>query len=685
MAWIVRSVPVLVGALAVLLYAESLQSPFQYDDWFTAVASSPDQLPAGRALPSDPERFRPVTTASRAVDHAWELVWPDAVRRFPALGFHLTSILLHGAASVLVWWVVRLWWSDPLVAAVAAALFAVHPFNAEAANYISARSSVLAACAELLALGAYTLWRTGRGRGWWVAAFAGSAAALGAKESAITLPALLWLAEAAVIAPTDTWRARASRLWPWGVLVAGYVAVRFGFVTDVSGGFDYSAGDRIEALAVGLWVVGLAARDFWWPWFLSAEHGIDTLRGAAAWGVVGIAFATLVLGVWAWQQRERARHTGISLAAFGALWWVLAALPPLALPFITHVALYQEHRYYLAGVGFVAAIGWFTARGGRTLANRTGTTLPVVIAAGVLAGLSLMSHSRTVLWKSEVALWTDATEKAPRSPLAYAMLGAAYLGQDRPDLAVTPLERATVLDPRYPLAATNLGAAYAKLDRWEEAVIQYRRALAIDPEYHLARSNLTLAYQRAGRWSEAIAEYEILARQLGETSDLRLRIGALALQAGDMDRAEASFKLALADDSAAYAAWFNLGLVEDRRGFAPKAEEYFRRALALNPADPDVHYRLGVLAARSGRADEAVRAFENALARHPGHALAHYDLARVVDALGRRDEAAVHYRRFLEAAPPDPVWEPARREVTARLVSLGASPGTGEPLPRAIQ
>lgn len=670
MSWFGKSAPVLIGALAVLLYAESAWSPFQYDDWFTAVASSPDRLPAGRALPPDPEQLRPVTTASRAVDYAWGLVLPDATRRYPAMGFHLTTIMLHGVVAMLVWWLVRLWWSDPLVAAIAATLFVVHPFNAEAANYISARSSVLAACAELAALGAYTVWRRGSGRPWWVVAFGGAVLALGAKESAITLPVLLWLVDAMVIAPDDSWKVRASRLWPWVLLVAGFVAARLVLVTDVTGGVEYSAGDRAEAFATGLWVLWLAARDFWWPWFLSAEHGIEPLRGGMAWTVLAITAITFVLVAWAWTRRTQLRHALGGLILFGVLWWVAAALPTLALPFLTHVALYQEHRFYLAGVGFVIVCGWLAARGARALAGRTGVVVPATIAAAILMGLSALSHARTVVWKSEVSLWTDASAKAPGSAVAHAMLGAAYLEQDRPDLAVQPLERAVSLDSRYPLAATNLGAAYAKLDRWDEAVTQYRHALTLDPEFDLARSNLALAYEYARRWNDAITEYEVLAQRAGREGEVRLRIGALALQAGDLDKAEASFKQVLAHDPSAYPALFNLGLVEDRRGRASEAERYFRRALALNAADPDVHYRLGVLAARAGRADEAVQAFEDALARDHGHALAHYDLARLFDALGRHQQAAAHYRRFLETAPPDPVWGPARREVMARLRAL---------------
>ncbi len=685
MSWLVRAAPVLVGTFAVLLYVESIHSPFQYDDWFTVAESGPDRLPAGRVLAAHPEAFRPVTTVSRTLDRAWGMVWADAVRDHPALGFHLTTVLLHGLASVLVWWVVRLWWGDAMIAAAAGALFAVHPLNAEAANYISARSSVLAACAELAALGAYTLWRRGSGRPWWVAAFVGAALALGAKESALTLPVLLWLVDAMVIAPTDSWKVRVARLWPWGLLVAAYAAARLLFVMDVTGGLDYSAGDRGDAFATGLWVMWLAARDFWWPWFLSAEHGIETVRGALAWSALGATLVAIVLVVWAWPRREPLRNTGVGTIVFGICWWVVAASPSLALPLLTHVALYQEHRFYLASVGFVAMAGWLAARGARALVPRTGPAVPAALIGLVLVGLAALSHNRTVVWRSEDALWADAAAKAPRSALAHAMLGAAYLEQDRPDLAVEPLERAVHLDSNYPLAATNLGAAYARLDRWEEAVTQYRRALTLDPDFDLARSNLALAYEHLRRWPEAMAEYEILARRAGREEDVRLRIGALALQAGDLEKAEASFQRVLARDPSGYAALFNLGLVNDRRGRASEAERFFQRALAVNPADPDVHYRLGILAARTGRVDDALRAFEDALARDPQHFLTHYDLARLVDALGHRDQAAAHYRRFLETAPAVPAWASARHEAASWLAEMDPPPGASGVMQRSPQ
>jgi tetratricopeptide (TPR) repeat protein len=655
-----RWTPILIAGLAALLYAESLSSPFQYDDWFT-VAAKPADLAQAQHVPSAPEEFRPVTTASRVIDYSWATLIPALAAYGDAAGYHVTAIALHGLAAVLVWWLVRIWWRDELAAAAAGVLFAVHPFNSEAVNYISARSSVLSACAELAALGAYTLWCRGRG-GWWrPASLVGAALALGAKESAVTLPLLLWLIDATVVRPMDAWRARAARVWPWVALVAAYVASRLLVVSDLTGGSEYSSGDRVAALATGAWVIGLAARDAWWPMWLSVEHGVEPLRGAAAWFVLATAVAA-VGAVFVWWRRGRFGSETGRAAVFSLAWWTTAALPVLALPFITHVALYLENRFYLAAAGFAMFGGRLAARALRMTTARAGAAASVALALAAVAGLGAVSHARTTVWKSETALWRDAAAASPRSALAHAMLGAAYLDQRRPDLAVEPLERAVRLDPRYPLAATNLGAAYASVDRWDDAIAQFQGALSVDPDYHQARRNLALAYQQARRWADAIAEYEVLARRAGEDNEIRLRIGALALQMGDLDQAVASLAAVITRDPDSYPAWFNLGLAETRRGRASEAKHAFERARSLNPNDPDVHYQLGVLAARAGRSAEAVHSLEAALARNREHFLAHYELARLADVSGRRDAAADHYQRFLETAPTAPAWASARAE-----------------------
>ena len=663
--------------LAVLMYAETLRSPWQYDDWVT-VAGNPALASLRSALsPADmSEGYRPVTAASYAVDAAWERVAPGLVARDSTVPFHATNVAIHGIVVLLVAALALRWWADPLAAGLAAAVVAVHPFNAEAVNYVSARASLLAACWELAALGAYTLWvGSSRRRGAWLAASLGaSALALGAKESAVTLPVLLWLVDRLVIAPDLGWRARARRQWPWWGLVAAYLLVRLFAFTDVSGGADYSEGARIAAWRTGLAVVWMGARDWLWPFRLGVDHGVEVVSIEAGIGAAALTLVVLVLTVWGWSRRR----TFIVLAPW---WWAIAAVPAMILPFITHVALYQENRFYLSGVGLAWGAGWMGAAGWRWARARWGAGVPAILGVLILAGLVVMTHARNVVWKTEIALWTDAVKTAPGSALAHNMLGAAYLAERRSGPAVPVLEEAVRLDPAYPRAASNLGAAYAMQGRWDEAIARFRRALALDPAFHHARRNLADAYERTGRRREALAEYDALRRAMPDDVEVSLRFGATALRLEEWSRAEEAFRAILERDGRSSAALFNLGLVEEGRARWDEASRYYRLALAVDASDPDGHFRLGLLASRAGRDDEAVSEYEAALTLAPDHYLAHANLARVYEGRGQADLAAEHYRRFLAAAPGTADWAEARRSAEARLRELLRPRGRVAPRP----
>ncbi len=111
--------------------------------------------------------------------------------RNPA-GYHAVNLLLHLIAVALLWDVLRRLVSAK-AAWIAAAIFAVHPFQAEPVNYIFARSTLLATVLCLASLAAWT-----RGRRWWAVAWFG--AALLAKEECVAFPVFLALFEVLEIA-----------------------------------------------------------------------------------------------------------------------------------------------------------------------------------------------------------------------------------------------------------------------------------------------------------------------------------------------------------------------------------------------------------------------------------------------------------------------------------------------------
>jgi len=665
-------VVILPALCAVLVYAETLQSPFQYDDWVTVV-DNPALTSAWAARPWSGGGYRPVTMTSYFLDSGWRVLAPALFLDGPTSTFHATNVILHGFVVGLVAAIGLLWWSDPLAAGVAALIVAVHPFNAEAVNYISARASLLAACWELAALGAYTLWaRSSRRRPLWLATALGSALlAMGSKESAITLPLLIWLVDYAVIDPDSGWHARVRRLWPWFALSGVFLVIRLFASSDVSGSLDYSEGARGAALLTALATLWLGARDWLWPSRLSVEHGVDVVSGAGGAAAVTLTVMAFLLIVWSWGRRHRGGASWDRIVAFALAWWTFCALPAMVLPFMTHVALYQENRFYLAGAAPSWALGWVVAASLRPLRIRWGVVVPAVLGGLTLVIVGYLTHMRNDVWKTEPGLWVDAVKKAPGSALAWNMLGAAYLAQGWPDRAVPALEEAVRLDPRYPRAANNLGAAYAGQQRWNEAVIQFQRTLALDPAFEQAKHNLADAYEREGRLAESISVYEEIEREQPDDPEVLLRLGGVALRLPDLAKAERAFLAVLARDSRSYPALFNLGLVAEGGEQWDNAKRYYRQALSVNAADPDVHFRLGLIASRTGRSSEAISAYQDALRLAPGHYLAHINLAQVFEAQGQRDLAAEHYRDFMRVVPQTVEWTEARTRAESRLRELG--------------
>ena len=79
--------------------------------------------------------YRPVLLTSFAIDY---LIWGGS----PA-GFHLTSIFLHAANSVLIFFLITKLFGKRLLAALTSILFTIHPVQTEAITYASGRTDPL--------------------------------------------------------------------------------------------------------------------------------------------------------------------------------------------------------------------------------------------------------------------------------------------------------------------------------------------------------------------------------------------------------------------------------------------------------------------------------------------------------------------------------------------------------------
>lgn len=177
--------------------------------------------------------YRPVSSFSYALDY-W--VWG-----LSPVGYHLTNLVLHGVATVLVALVVAEMTGRSSTGQLTGVLFALHPLMAEIVPAAARRHDIVMAIFMLGSLLLFIKSRNERGtrrRRLLGGALVMFAFALGAKEPALMVPGLVFVWTALQQVGTD--RREALRtvirdVTPFAVVTLAYLAVRFAVLGELGG------------------------------------------------------------------------------------------------------------------------------------------------------------------------------------------------------------------------------------------------------------------------------------------------------------------------------------------------------------------------------------------------------------------------------------------------------------------
>jgi tetratricopeptide (TPR) repeat protein len=457
----------LAGALAA--FGASLGSGFHFDDY--AIFSDPIlRSSSGLAHLFDLRQTRPLTYLSFWLNYQIGGDHP--------IGYHAVNLLLHLGAVLLAYECLRRLLPER-AAVIAAALFAIHPIQAEAVNYVWARSILLATVGCLASLLAWL-----DGRQW--TAVAWFAAALLAKEECAAFPLMLW-----VVGPGKT-RGLAAML-----LLSMAAGGRVIYATLVTPGAPagFQAGiSPWRYLAAQSVVILRYLRLLIVPYGFTVDPEVK----APMW--LGMAAWASILGavVFAWRGSPVKN-------------WVIAGLI-LLIPsssIFPAADLAADRRMYLPMLAFAAALGLVLAQVKTPWAT-----------AGLGAVLLACSVARTAVWMSEESLWREAVERAPDKvrpkiqlaralpaaralellnqarglapydPAIAAETGKVLLAEGQPEAALQEFGRALALAPHDARNLNNRGVALQALWQTEAARQDFKRALALDPNLSEARENL---------------------------------------------------------------------------------------------------------------------------------------------------------------------------------------------------
>lgn len=452
---------VLVAAVAVAASSSALGGGFVGDDRYLVVDNPllsadtpwPELLLGrwgGRAGGAFERRmnagyYRPASAAALRLERR---LFGDS----PA-GYHAVSVALHALASLLVL-ALALRVAPPAGAGIAGLVFAAHAVHAEPVAAIHYQTTLLSGLFVLAAL-AVNARRPEGARGSPVRGTATAllyALALGSKEEAIVLPALLFLYDAAIRGerPRALLRPRYLALF---AIAAAYLVLRARLAPEQ--GFTYFRDETpYERVATMLGVFGLYARllvlphplcpFYEWSILPPARSVLEPLALAGIAAAAALAAGVAIAGAVVRRGGAPDRVAAARAALFALLFVPVSLLPFSQVIPILNVA--AERFLYVGSAGFAVLVGLAGARAlGRGRA-------PVRAAAAALLGgyvllLGGLSHARGLDWRSDEALHAATVRDFPESLSARLALAELALSRGRWDEARRHAEAAIRISP----------------------------------------------------------------------------------------------------------------------------------------------------------------------------------------------------------------------------------------------
>lgn len=569
----------LLIAATLVVYAPALRNGFVWDD--TALVLRDPLIRSWRLIPEGFAHFlfldatasdfyRPLQRVTFTADyalHGFGAPW----------GWHLTSILVHAAAAVALFFLARRLLGCNGPAFAAALVWAVHPVFTSAVTYVAGRADPLAAMFGFaaLALGLRTLQTPGRAP----LATAGTAlcflAALLSKESGVAALLVWFLILAAQRAPGRVWGR-------WLAIAAPVLAVYLGLRLSAQRvpppeppTTPLATRPVLAARAVAEYAGLLIA-----PATLRMERDVritarsmpETAALRHAQTALGVALAA-ALGAWAWRARRRQPQVALCLAAFA-----IAYLPVSNL-FALNATVAEHWLYVPAAFLCIAAIAsshaWLAARGP---ALRGGA---LAVFACWIAFLGIRTGAQQAAWLDQRAFLETTVANGGDSARMFINLGQLESNAGRYDAARAHFRKALERAPNQPLAwfgvanvairTRDFAAARDALDKADapllkaevlqaRAVLEHlesgrdsgdllAQAVAAAPKSWAARKRWIEYLDGCGRTAEAVRELSaLLAREPFRAESWRM-LGALLDRAGNRAAARAAYGEAMRRDA----------------------------------------------------------------------------------------------------------------------------------------
>jgi Flp pilus assembly protein TadD len=426
---------------------------------------------------------------------------------------HLTSLFLHIANTLLLFWVLKRMTRAVWPSAFVAALFALHPLHVESVAWVSERKDVLSSLFWMLTMAAYVIYAERPSIGRYVLVLIAFGLGLMAKPMLVTLPFVLLLLDfwplgrfawfdSESLRP-DYQRATAYRLigekMPLFVLSAASCIVTY-TIQKSSGTIPLKellplnvrvANALVSYISYVGKIIYPARLAVFYP------HRYDTI---ALWQPILslLVLAVISVGVL-YAARQRHRYLAV-----GWFWYIGTLVPVIGLVQVGEQAMADRYTY-LPSIGLFVILAF---GGAELIANRPYRKIALGACAGlVLAALLICTRIQVSYWRNSVSLFEHALAVTKNNYTMHNALAFALGSRGRLDDAIRHYRQVLSLIPNSAETHFRLANALRLKGELSDAISHYRQAVQNKPDYAKAHNDLAYALREQCSLDEAASHF----------------------------------------------------------------------------------------------------------------------------------------------------------------------------------
>jgi protein O-mannosyl-transferase len=557
---------VLISILGVLVFANHLNNPFQFDS-VPYITNNDNLKNPGTLLTTE---FWQKELMSRSLLRM-SIAFNAHLNGFQPFGYHVLSLAFHIINALLLFFVFEksLRRFSPsttglenkkihCISFFSAILFLCHPIQTESVIYIMSRSEVMASTFYLIGflLFQQLLERSSTSSVQYVSYFLIilliSLLGFSVKQIVATLPATM-IFYYFFSSPSHTPSWLFLKKWKWLLLsiFTGFAGILFyklfsdeSFLVGPSRTEDM-VGRAKYMLSQPSVIVFYYLKKLLFPINLNIDPDIEVVISFLSWSFLIPFLCIVFLLISSFKIFDRR-------FIFFFLCWFFIILSPSS-SIITLHDLCAEHRAYLASAGIFLLLtyGFFEVT---SICEKIQPQQIIFIFCIYVGVLGVLTMKRNMVWRSELSLWQDSYQKSPNK--------------------LRPL--------------VNLARAHSLLGNTEKAITYYRTVLLKGPLIFAANYNLGDIYFKKGLVTDAVRHFIRASRISPETPETFARLGEIYLSQKSFILANSYFKQAVELNPHFAIGFKNLGILNFYHLNNPKQGIiYFSRSLTLEPNQAD--------------------------------------------------------------------------------------------------